>query len=139
MRVDRLDKLLNLAGELAVGRQAQTTHLQTLGEITTLIGQQERMLLALERELKQLRFSPTQRESLDRHMNGALNAGDQASKLIRAHAERFEQHTSQTDTAGRRPGARGHGRAAAADLHAASPTCRAPCASWPAKPAKRSS
>ena len=74
VRVDRLDKLLNLAGELAVGRQAQTTHLQTLGEITTLIGQQERMLQALERELKQLRFSQTQRESLDRHMNGALNA-----------------------------------------------------------------
>jgi two-component system chemotaxis sensor kinase CheA len=96
VRVDRLDKLLNLAGELAVGRQAQTTHLQTLGEITTLIGQQERMLQALERELKQLRFSQTQRESLDRHMNGALNAGDQAGKLIRAHAERFEQHTNQT-------------------------------------------
>ena len=96
VRVDRLDKLLNLAGELAVGRQAQTTHLQTLGEITTLIGQQERMLQALERELKQLRFSQTQRESLDRHINGALNAGDQASKLIRAHAERFEQHTNQT-------------------------------------------
>jgi two-component system, chemotaxis family, sensor kinase CheA len=96
VRVDRLDKLLNLAGELAVGRQAQTTHLQTLGEITTLIGQQERMLQALERELKQLRFSQTQRESLDRHMNGALNAGDQASKLIRVHAERFEQHTNQT-------------------------------------------
>jgi two-component system, chemotaxis family, sensor kinase CheA len=96
VRVDRLDKLLNLAGELAVGRQAQTTHLQTLGEITTLIGQQERMLQALERELKQLRFSQTQRESLDRHMNGALNAGDRASKLIRAHTERFEQYTTQT-------------------------------------------
>jgi two-component system chemotaxis sensor kinase CheA len=96
VRVDRLDKLLNLAGELAVGRQAQTTHLQTLGEITTLIGQQARMLQALERELKQLRFSHTQRESLDRHMNGALNVGDRASKLIRAHTERFEQHTNQT-------------------------------------------
>jgi two-component system, chemotaxis family, sensor kinase CheA len=96
VRVDRLDKLLNLAGELAVGRQSQATHLQTLGEITTLIGQQERMLQALERELKQLRFSQSQRESLDRHMNGALNAGDQARKLIRAHAERFEQHTNQT-------------------------------------------
>ena len=54
------------------------------------------MLQALERELKQLRFSQTQRESLDRHMNGALNAGDQANKLIRTHAERFEQHTNQT-------------------------------------------
>jgi two-component system chemotaxis sensor kinase CheA len=96
VRVDRLDKLLNLAGELAVGRQAQAVHLQTLGEMTALIDQQERMLLSLERELKQLRFSQSQRESLDRHMNGALNAGEQASKLIRAHAERFEQYASQT-------------------------------------------
>jgi two-component system chemotaxis sensor kinase CheA len=96
VRVDRLDKLLNLAGELAVGRQAQMTHLQTLGEITTLISQQARMLQALERELKQLRFSHTQRESLDRHINGALNVGDRASKLIHVHTERFEQHTNQT-------------------------------------------
>jgi two-component system chemotaxis sensor kinase CheA len=96
VRVDRLDKLLNLAGELAVGRQAQAVHLQTLGEISSLIDQQERMLLALERELQLLRFSPTQRESLDRHLNGALNAGDQAGKLIRSHSERFEQHASQT-------------------------------------------
>jgi two-component system chemotaxis sensor kinase CheA len=96
VRVDRLDKLLNLAGELAVGRQAQAVHLQTLGEITSLIDQQERMLLALERELRQLRFSPSQRASLDRHLNGALNAGDQANKLIRAHGERFEQHAGHT-------------------------------------------
>jgi two-component system chemotaxis sensor kinase CheA len=96
VRVDRLDKLLNLAGELAVGRQAQAVHLQTLGEITSLIDQQERMLLALERELRQLRFSQNQRASLDRHLNGALNAGDQANKLIRAHSERFEQHAGQT-------------------------------------------
>ncbi|HEU5100633.1 MAG TPA: hybrid sensor histidine kinase/response regulator [Roseiflexaceae bacterium] len=96
VRVDRLDKLLNLAGELAVGRQAQAVHLQTLGEIATLIDQQERMLLALERQLRQLRFSHSQREALERHMNGALNAGDQASKLIRAHTERFEQHAGHT-------------------------------------------
>jgi two-component system, chemotaxis family, sensor kinase CheA len=96
VRVDRLDKLLNLAGELAVGRQAQAVHLQTLGEINSLIDQQERTLLALERELRQLRFSPSQRASLDRHLNGALNAGDQANKLIRAHSERFEQYAGHT-------------------------------------------
>ena len=96
VRVDRLDRLLNLAGELVVGRQAQSTHLQILGELHTLIAQQERTLLNLERELKQLRFSPMQRESLDRHINGALNIGDRTSKLIRSHIERFEQHASQT-------------------------------------------
>jgi two-component system chemotaxis sensor kinase CheA len=96
VRVDRLDKLLNLAGELSVSRQVQSAHLQTLHEINTLLDQQERALIALERELKQLRFAPTQREALDRHINGALNAGDRASTLIQAHAERFEQHASQS-------------------------------------------
>jgi two-component system chemotaxis sensor kinase CheA len=96
VRVDRLDRLLNLAGELAVGRQTQSAHLQTLDEIHALIEQQERALLALDRQLKQLRFSPFQRESIERHLNGALNAGDHANKLIRTHAERFGQHTNQT-------------------------------------------
>jgi two-component system chemotaxis sensor kinase CheA len=96
VRVDRLDRLLNLAGELAVGRQTQAVHVQTLHEVATLIEQQERMLLTLDRELKQLRFSASQRESLDRHMNGALNVGDAASKLIHSHAERFEQYAGQT-------------------------------------------
>lgn len=96
VRVDRLDKLLNLAGELSVGRQIQSAHLQTLEEIGALIGQQERALVALERELKQLRFSAYQRETLERHINGALNAGDRAGALIHSHTERFEQHTSQS-------------------------------------------
>jgi len=96
VRVDRLDRLLNLAGELAVGRQAQSAHLQTLEQLAALVGQQERALLALERALKQLRFSQLQRDSLDRHLNGALNAGERAGRLIRSHAERFGQHMSQT-------------------------------------------
>jgi two-component system chemotaxis sensor kinase CheA len=96
VRVDRLDRLLNLAGELAVGRQTQTAHLQTLHELQDLLGQQERMLLSLEAELKRLRFSATQRESLDRHINGVLNAGEHAGKLVRTQAERFEQHASHS-------------------------------------------
>jgi two-component system chemotaxis sensor kinase CheA len=96
VRVDRLDRLLNLAGELSVGRQIQSAHLQTIEDIAGLLAQQERALLALERELKQLRFSPGQRETLDRHINGALNAGDHAGRLIKAHAERFGQHASQS-------------------------------------------
>jgi len=95
VRVDRLDRLLNLAGELAVGRQTQSAQLQMLDEIFGLVEQQERALVALDRELKQLRFSSFQRESLERHMNNALNAGDLAGKLIRTHVERFGQQASQ--------------------------------------------
>ncbi len=96
VRVDRLDRLLNLAGELAVGRQTQMVHLQALEELQILLGQQERMLLGLDAELKKLRFSATQREALDRHINGVLNAGEHAGKLISTQVERFEQHAGQS-------------------------------------------
>lgn len=95
VRVDRLDRLLNLTGELAVGRQTQTAHFQTLEELESLLAQQERMLLALESEMKHLPFS-TSRESLERHVNSLLNVGDQAGKLIRSQIERFGQHTGQS-------------------------------------------
>jgi two-component system chemotaxis sensor kinase CheA len=96
VRVDRLDRLLNLAGELTVGRQAQTAHLQTLHELQDLLGQQERMLVSLEAELKRLRFSTTQREALDRHINSVLNVGEHAGKLVRTQVERFEQQTTHS-------------------------------------------
>jgi two-component system chemotaxis sensor kinase CheA len=97
VRVDRLDRLMNLAGELSVGRQTQTAHLQTLDELAALVGHQERALLSLERELAQLRFSASQRDSFQRHLNGALNAGDRASRLAKAQAERFAQHANHTN------------------------------------------
>ena len=97
VRVDRLDRLLNLAGELAVGRQTQLSHLQTMHDTLELVIQQERALLNLERELKLLRFSVQQREMIDKRLNVALNAGERASRLLRAHAERFGQHINQTN------------------------------------------
>ena len=53
-------------------------------------------MLSLETELKRLRFSATQRESLDRHINDVLNVGEHAGKLVRSQVERFEQHTTQS-------------------------------------------
>ncbi|KPV51248.1 chemotaxis protein CheA, partial [Kouleothrix aurantiaca] len=58
---------------------------------------QERALIGLERELKQLRFSALQREMLDKHLNTALNTGERASRLLRTHTERFGQHVNQTN------------------------------------------
>lgn len=97
VRVDRLDRLLNLAGELAVGQQTQAAQMQALQELAGLVAQQNRALAVLERELKQLRFSARQRETLDRHLNAALNTGERAGRLIRSNSERFEQHTSQNN------------------------------------------
>lgn len=96
VRVDRLDRLLNLAGELTVGRQMQAVHLQVLQELEVLVEQQSRALLALHEELRRLRFSQSQREALDARMNAALNDGERTGQLLKAQVERFGQHTAQS-------------------------------------------
>lgn len=94
VRVDRLDRLLDLAGELSVSRQTNIAHLQSLDELQMLLEQQERLLLALDTNLKRLRFTPAQREAIERHINGALNIGERAGKLAKAQTERFGQHAN---------------------------------------------
>ncbi|HWQ14286.1 MAG TPA: hybrid sensor histidine kinase/response regulator [Roseiflexaceae bacterium] len=94
VRVDRLDKLLNLAGELTVGRQSHAVHLQALQELADLVGHQERALLTLESDLRRLRFSQGQRESLDAHINGMLNVGERAGRIIKTQLERFGQYAA---------------------------------------------
>ena len=96
VRVDRLDRLLNLAGELAVEQQTQALHLEALEQLGDGIGFQQHTLLALDRELQRLRFSASQRADIDRHLNALLNTSDQTKKLIRSQFERFDQHVSQT-------------------------------------------
>ncbi|MFQ3631800.1 response regulator [Roseiflexus sp.] len=93
VRVDRLDRLLNLAGELSIGRQIEEMHLQAMEELKGLLERQQRSLLTLESELRRVRLTPTQRETFDREMNGALNAGERADSIIRLQLERIGQHT----------------------------------------------
>ena len=96
VRVDRLDRLLNLAGELAVGQQAQATHLLALDELRTTVVQQQRALLGLERELRQIRFSTYEQATIDRHLNQALNGSEQVDRLLKRQYERFDQHVAES-------------------------------------------
>ncbi|MDZ4720086.1 MAG: hybrid sensor histidine kinase/response regulator [Roseiflexaceae bacterium] len=96
VRVDRLDRLLNLAGELKIGDQTDAAHLQNLAELTHLINQQSRSLISLERELSRMRFSATQREVIDRYLNDALTTGKQANTLTHGVLERFRQYANQS-------------------------------------------
>lgn len=96
VRVDRLDRLLNLAGELKVNGQVEGQHLQNMQEISQLLQQQTRSLLALDRELKQLRFSPTQREAIDRHLNASLNRAEAISNQITNATTQFGRHTTRS-------------------------------------------
>jgi two-component system chemotaxis sensor kinase CheA len=96
VRVDRLDKLLNLAGELTVERQGHAAHLEVLEELAELVAQQQRALLALESELHRLRFSQSQRETLDQHLHQLLNGGERAGRLAKAQLERFGQYAAHS-------------------------------------------
>lgn len=94
VRVDRLDRLLNLAGELAIAQQSQSMHVQALEELKMLLARQQRALVALEAEIAHLRLLAGQREAINGHLNEALNTGDHAGKIIRTQIEQF---TSQAD------------------------------------------
>lgn len=97
VRVDRLDKLLNLAGELRVGHQVLTNHTQLLHALHTLTRQQERLLSALDAELHRLRFSPTQRQSLEHHLNALHDCTDRTSSLLDQQIEHFNEHLGHHD------------------------------------------
>lgn len=97
VRVDRLDRLLNLAGELAVAQQTKTAHLQALEDARSLLAQQQRLLLVLETEVARLRLAPGQHEALSQQVNSILNTGERAHKLLRHQTEQFTQHVSQTE------------------------------------------
>ena len=96
VRVDKLDQLLNLAGELAVAQQMKTAHLLAIEEAKMLLAQQQRMVLNLETACAQMHLLPTQQEAISQHINGMLNTGERAHKLLRSQTEQFTQHVSQT-------------------------------------------
>lgn len=89
VRVDRLDNLINLTGELVVGQQMLVDHVQTLYQLHSMIQQQEQHLLVLENILRDTRLSPDIRQKVEQHINISLNTGDQARKLLRSKVDLF--------------------------------------------------
>lgn len=97
VRVDRLDTLINLTGELVVGQQMLVDHVQTLYQLHSMIQQQEQHLLVLENTLRDTRLAPDTRQKVEQHINMLLNTGDQARKLLRSKVDLFGR---QVDTQG---------------------------------------
>jgi two-component system chemotaxis sensor kinase CheA len=95
VRVDRLDRLINLTGELVVGHQVLTSHLNTLQMLRSLLQQQENMTRALDSELQLLRFSASQRQSLDHNIGQLVDKGAQTIWLLEQQLERITAHTYQ--------------------------------------------
>jgi two-component system chemotaxis sensor kinase CheA len=95
VRVDRLDRMLNLAGELVVSQQMLVNHADELRALQVAVERQLHALSQLEAELARLRFSPLQRQALDMRLAAAHEAGARASVLVQRQAERFSRHTGQ--------------------------------------------
>jgi two-component system chemotaxis sensor kinase CheA len=96
VRVDRLDRLLNLAGDLKIDSQTEDEHLQGLNTIEQQMRAQMRALVGLEAELRRMRFSPSQQESINKYLNAALNASEGLGLSMHSAVERFAQHTAQS-------------------------------------------
>jgi two-component system chemotaxis sensor kinase CheA len=92
VRVDRLDRLINLAGELALGHQVQVAHVQTLAELQLALAQHDRALADLSAELGRLRFSPAQRQSLDNSLAALVSASGGVRATVRSQVERLSAH-----------------------------------------------
>lgn len=92
VRVDRLDNLINLTGELVVGQQMLLDHVQILHEMDELLQQQERELLALDNHTHSMRLSQQQERVLEQHINSLLNTGDQLRRTFRSQLEQFGRH-----------------------------------------------
>lgn len=95
VRVDRLDRMLNLAGELVVEQEVLANHINELEGLQKLAEQHERALQALEAELARLRFSPGQRQAIDARLAALRQAAGQIQGRVDQQAERFSRYTGQ--------------------------------------------
>lgn len=95
VRVDRLDRMLNLAGELVVSQQALGDHGEQLRLLQELVASQGRALATLEGELARLRFSPAQRRSLDTRLAALREAAGGVHGLAQRQGEQFARQSAQ--------------------------------------------
>ncbi|HEY0735757.1 MAG TPA: hybrid sensor histidine kinase/response regulator [Herpetosiphonaceae bacterium] len=94
VRVDRLDRLLAVAGELMVGQQEDSLHLQSLQTLTMLIAQQQRTLQTLESELRHVRMSPSQRQSVTHRLNELQGRESELSQIVRTQHDAYTRRSA---------------------------------------------
>lgn len=96
VRVDRLDRLINLTGELALEYQAQSAHIQALQDLQQRMAQQERLLSNLSNQLKRVAEESAEYVQLNSYVEEAWNVTKQMRHMVRTHTElltvRNDQH-----------------------------------------------
>jgi two-component system chemotaxis sensor kinase CheA len=94
VRVDRLDRLVAVAGELAVGQQEDSIHVQHLQTLTTLVRQQQRMIQSLAGELRQARMPAAQRQTLQQRLAELQTASGEMSQIVRTQQEGYTRRSA---------------------------------------------
>ena len=95
VRTDRLDRLLNLTGELVIEEQALSVHAETLTHLLELAHEHTHTTQALLNELSQIRLSPYEQQRLTRHVEQIANLTTDLRQLIHREAERFHSFLNQ--------------------------------------------
>lgn len=93
VRTDRLDRLLNLTGELVISQQVVANHEQMLRELLDLNLTQERLLLDLEQSQRQQLGRPMNTNILD-DVNTLLNNCNRLDQLLRQQVEAFTRYAN---------------------------------------------
>ncbi|MFV9507078.1 MAG: hybrid sensor histidine kinase/response regulator [Oscillochloridaceae bacterium umkhey_bin13] len=97
VRVDRLDRMLNLAGELVVGQQFLANQSEQIQALQHAVARQLKAVAELEAELARLRFSPAQRQSIDLRLAAVRSAGGEAITLAQRQSEQAARYANQHD------------------------------------------
>ncbi|WP_322815203.1 hybrid sensor histidine kinase/response regulator [Chloroflexus sp.] len=95
VRIDRLDQLFNLAGELTIGQQWLTELSTELEQLYALVSRQQRALLALEQELSRLRFSSIQRQTLDARLSALRDVQGILVDRVQNQRENLDRYLSR--------------------------------------------
>ncbi|MGQ9479877.1 hybrid sensor histidine kinase/response regulator [Chloroflexus sp.] len=95
VRVDRLDRLFNLAGELTIEQQSLAELGTELEQLYALVSRQQRALLALEQELARLRFSSTQRQALDARLSALRDVQGILVDRVQNQRENLDRYLSR--------------------------------------------
>ncbi|MGC8800445.1 MAG: hybrid sensor histidine kinase/response regulator [Chloroflexus sp.] len=95
VRVDRLDRLFNLAGELVITQQWLGEIGQELYRLQETVERQQRALQALEQELARLRFSQSQRQALDTRINALREVQAAINDLAQRQSDRLDRHLAR--------------------------------------------
>lgn len=95
VRIDRLDRLFNLAGELTIEQQSLAELGTELEQLYALVSRQQRALLALEQELARLRFSSTQRQALDARLSALRDVQGILVDRVQNQRENLDRYLSR--------------------------------------------